>query len=113
MELVDTGILSYNNAGEIGWMNESLKRILNLPYLKNIHALERRDETLYYALMNLEVGKSELVTINSKQVLMAATAFKLEGEVLHLIAFQNVNQAINDTENQAYQRLLRVLRFFA
>lgn len=109
LELVDTGILSYNDAGEIGWMNESLKRILNLPYLKSIHALERRDETLYYALMNLEVGKSELVTINSKQVLMAATAFQLEGEVLHLIAFQNVNQAINDTENQAYQRLLRVM----
>ncbi|HEY4205784.1 MAG TPA: ATP-binding protein, partial [Puia sp.] len=44
LELVNTGILSYEHAGgEIGWMNESFKKMLGIPYLKTIHSLERRD----------------------------------------------------------------------
>ncbi|HEX4850585.1 MAG TPA: ATP-binding protein, partial [Puia sp.] len=40
LELVDTGILSYEHkTGETGWMNESLKRMLGIPYLKTIHSL--------------------------------------------------------------------------
>src|SRR5438105_3531959 len=48
LELVDTGILSYESkTGEIVWMNESLKRMIQLPYLKTIHSLARRDQELY------------------------------------------------------------------
>src|ERR1700694_1815849 len=44
LELVDTGILSYEEeSGLVVWMNESLKRMLQLPYLKTIHSLIRRD----------------------------------------------------------------------
>src|SRR3954471_4497270 len=44
LELIETGILSYETESqEIVWMNESLKRMLQLPYLKNLHSLERRD----------------------------------------------------------------------
>src|SRR6185369_3951699 len=40
LELVDTGILSYEgDSGEILWMNESLKKMLQVPYLKTIHSL--------------------------------------------------------------------------
>jgi two-component system nitrogen regulation sensor histidine kinase NtrY len=40
LELVDTGILSYEHkTGDIGWMNESLKKMLSIPYLKTIHSL--------------------------------------------------------------------------
>ena len=40
LELVDTGILSYElESGEVVWMNESLKRMLQLPYLKTIYSL--------------------------------------------------------------------------
>ena len=45
LELVDTGILSYDSKdGDMMWMNESLKKLLNIPYLKTIHSLEKRDE---------------------------------------------------------------------
>src|SRR5664279_4238781 len=47
LELVDTGILSYEEkGGEVVWMNESLKRMLQLPYLKTIYSLTKRDEEL-------------------------------------------------------------------
>src|ERR1700710_2205420 len=48
LELVNTGILSYENKnGEIGWMSESFKNMLGVPYLKTIYSLERRDAVLY------------------------------------------------------------------
>src|SRR6195952_2700112 len=42
LELVDTGILSYElESGEVVWMNESLKRLLQVPYLKTIQSLDK------------------------------------------------------------------------
>ncbi|MFC0185578.1 Histidine kinase-, DNA gyrase B-, and HSP90-like ATPase [Pseudarcicella hirudinis] len=109
LELVDTGILSYNAEGEIGWMNESLKKMLNVPYLRNLSSLEKRDESLYDAIVSLKTGSNNLVKIAGKQVLLAKTAFMVNNERAELIAFQNVNEAIEDTEAQAYQKLLRVM----
>src|SRR6185312_4144142 len=48
LEIVDTGILSYETeTGEILWMNESFKNLLQIPYLKTIHSLEKRNKELY------------------------------------------------------------------
>ncbi|HSK13683.1 MAG TPA: hypothetical protein VK907_10740, partial [Phnomibacter sp.] len=48
LELVDTGILSYCiDDGMIMWMNESLKKLTGIPYLKTIHSLEKRSDELY------------------------------------------------------------------
>ena len=48
LELVDTGILSYEmDTGDISWMNEPLKKMLAIPYLRTIHSLEKREQLLY------------------------------------------------------------------
>src|ERR671912_1327680 len=47
LELVDTGILSYEvETGDVVWMNETLKKMLELPYLKNVQSLNKRDNEL-------------------------------------------------------------------
>lgn len=109
LELVDTGILSYDREGNVGWINEAFKRMMNVPYLRNIASLEKRDVSVFQAIINLENGNSQLVRINHKQVLLAKTTFLNENIETNLIAFQNVNEAIEDTEAQAYQKLLRVM----
>ena len=114
MELVDTGILSYENkTGEIGWMNESFKRIIGIPYLKTIHSMARRDDLLYHEVVNLRPGESKVVTITndtgSFKALLSATAFQTDDKIYKLIAFQNVNEALDETESKAWQKLLSVL----
>lgn len=114
LELVDTGILSYDiESGEVMWMNESLKRILQVPYLKTIHSLSKRDWNLYHEIMSLPLGQSIIATAhqerNAFKVLLSATAFQTEGRKYKLIAFQNVNEALDETESKAWQRLLSVL----
>lgn len=114
LELVDTGILSYDNkGGDVMWMNESLKLLLNIPYLKTIHSLEKRDEALYKEITALKPGESKVLTItadkNMLKVLLSATAFQTESKVYKLIAFQNINEALDETESKAWQKLLSVM----
>src|SRR6478609_7791044 len=52
LELVDTGILSYEaQSGDVVWMNETLKKMVGVPYLKTIHSLEKREQHLYHELL--------------------------------------------------------------
>src|SRR5215813_6463392 len=65
LELVDTGILSYETgSAEIMWMNESLKRLLGIPYLKTLNSLEKRDKNLHDEILKLRAGESKVVTVS-------------------------------------------------
>ena len=114
LELVDTGILSYQiSTGQVVWMNESLKRMLQLPYLKTISSLIRRDEQLYNNILELKPGEAKIATAHleksSFKMLLSATAFQTDGEKYKLIAFQNVDEALDETESKAWQKLLSVM----
>lgn len=114
MELVNTGILSYETeTGEVIWMNESLKKMLQLPYLKTIHSLEKREEELYNDIIHLKPGEGKIANAYPEKgkfkVLLSATAFQTEGKKYNLIAFQNINEAVDETEAKAWQKLLSVM----
>src|SRR6187549_1084247 len=61
LELVDTGILSYEHAtGEVMWMNETLKKLLGVPYIKTIHSLEKREELAYGEIIAINPGENKV-----------------------------------------------------
>lgn len=114
LELVETGILSYEiESGEVVWMNESLKKLLQIPYLKTIHSLDKRDYNLCAKIIDLKPGESVISTAHPEKtalkVLLSATAFQTEGKMYKLVAFQNVNEALDETESKAWQKLLSVM----
>jgi two-component system nitrogen regulation sensor histidine kinase NtrY len=114
LELVDTGILSYEEqTGNVVWMNESLKRMMQLPYLKTIHSMERRDSELYKEILVLKPGISKIASAHFEKtpfkILLSATAFQTDGKIYKLVAFQNVNEALDETESKAWQKLLSVM----
>jgi signal transduction histidine kinase len=114
LELIHTGILSYRvSDGEIVWINQAWKKMMNIPYLKNINALENRDANTYEAIMTLTVGESQVIKLISEKkhikVLLSATAFQTEGQLFKLIAFQNINEALDETEAEAWRKLLSVM----
>ena len=114
LELVDTGILSYEEeTGLVVWMNESLKKMMQLPYLKTIHSMERRDGGLYREILTLKPGISKIASAHfektSFKILLSATAFQTEGKIYKLVAFQNVSEALDETESKAWQKLLSVM----
>src|SRR5215204_367065 len=114
LELVDTGILSYEvETGEVVWMNETLKKMLEVPYLKNVQSLNRRDKLLFDEISTLKPGETRIVSIHLEKTtfkaLLSATAFQTDNKKYKLIAFQNVNEALDETESKAWQKLLGVL----
>ena len=102
LELVDTGILSYEHiSGDVMWMNEPLKKLLGIPYLKTIHSLEKRSENLFTEINDINPGEHKVVSVKGDKtffkVLMSATAFQTDGKKYKLIAFQNINEALEET----------------
>lgn len=114
LELVDTGILSYDtDTGDVGWMNESLKKMLGIPYLRTIHSLEKREPAIYRETLVLRSGEHKIVPLikdhSQSKILLTATAFQTEEKIFKLIAFQNVSEALDETEAEAWKKLLSVM----
>jgi two-component system nitrogen regulation sensor histidine kinase NtrY len=114
LELVDTGILSYEQeTGETGWINEAFKTLVGVPYLKTIHSLEKREEVLYKELIKIKPGDAKIITITRNQqllkILVTASMLRSDDKIYKLIAFQNVSEALDETESKAWQKLLNVM----
>ncbi|MCC6372804.1 MAG: ATP-binding protein [Bacteroidia bacterium] len=114
LEIVDTGIISYEiTSGEILWMNESLKNLLQIPYLKSLQSLQKRNEALYHEIAKLNAGDNVVFNLvrekNTFKILLSATMFSNENKTYKLIAFQNINEALDEGESQAWQKLLSVM----
>jgi two-component system nitrogen regulation sensor histidine kinase NtrY len=114
LELVDTGILSYEEeTGETGWINEAFKTIIGVPYLKTVHSLEKREPLLYAELIKLKPGDSKIITVTRNQqqvkILVNASLMRSDDKLYKLIAFQNVNEALDETESKAWSKLLNVM----
>ena len=114
LEIVNTGILSYDiESGVVVWMNEALKNLLAIPYLRTIESLDRREPSLTAQIIHLKPGETLITEVHPDKttikILLSATAFETEGKTYKLIAFQNINEALDETENNAWQKLLRVL----
>ncbi len=114
LELIDTGILSYEvESGEVLWANEALKRLLQTPYLKNIQLLEKKNEIVYMAITKLATQQTTICNVvqdyTQLKILISATLFESEGKLYKLIAFQNINKELDTEEAEAWQKLLRVM----
>jgi two-component system nitrogen regulation sensor histidine kinase NtrY len=114
LELVDTGILSYEyETGETGWINEAFKRLIGIPYIKTIYSLEKREPELYKEITDIKPGESKVISITRNQqqykILVTASVLRSDDKNYKLVAFQNVSEALDETESKAWQKLLSVM----
>ncbi len=114
LELVDTGILAYDvETHETLWMNDSFATMLNIPRIKNINWLEKKNEELFNDLLNIPLNENLLMTIHAeKQTLKTmtnASIFQTGGNTYKLIAFHNVSATMEEVESGAWKGLLNVM----
>jgi signal transduction histidine kinase len=106
--------MSYEHeSGETGWVNEAFKKLIGIPYLKTIHSLEKREEALYKEIIKIKPGDSKVISITRNQqlvkVLISASLLRSDDKIYKLIGFQNVSEALDETESKAWQKLLSVM----
>ncbi len=114
LEIVDTAILSFNtDTHEVVWMNEAFKKLFGIPYLHRFEGLQRRNEDLYQKTLQLIPGERALLSVNSAKgsikLLLTSSHFQTPEGKFQLVVYQNVNEAIDETETKAWQKLLSVL----
>ena len=114
LEVVDTGILSYDmETMETLWINDSMKTMFSIPYIKNIHWLKKRNPNLYDELIEIPLGLSRLITINTGnraiKTLTNASTFQAGGRTYKLIAFHNISATLEEIEAGAWKGLLDVM----
>jgi len=112
LELIQTGILLYDTETEkVSWVNDSLKKILELPYIPHLHLIEKKSRVVYNAVASLEPGQSTVLLLDADQqkLMLSAATFVTEGKNHKLVALQNINEALDENEARSWQKLLSVM----
>lgn len=114
LELVDTGIMAYNNSsGEVIWINQLMKEYLRIPYLKNISRLKKLQPQLFREIAEIPSREQRVINImraaEAQKFLLTASTFSSEDKTFKLIALQDVEETLDITESEAWKKLLRVL----
>lgn len=108
---VTTGLLSFDNEGNVGLINSAAKRFLSIPQIRNISELLGVNVTLYKKLKQMGPGDKALIRVNSEMNLsIHTTELKLRSHSYKLVALQNIHSELESKEVEAWQNLTRVLR---
>ncbi len=110
---VGIGLISYDQKGKVELINNSAKRLLKVPHLNNIMNLNKISYNLGNDLLNLNTGDKKIIKVTAQdeifQLMVYATNFKLKEKMYTLISLQNIQQELDETEMEAWQKLIRIL----
>lgn len=114
VNMLDSGIIFYRvDTGEVLWINESFKHLFQVPHLGQISGLKKRHPELFDKTMGFPAGQQEVATVSSSEgkikLLISLSEFETKEGRFRLGVYQNINDAIDETETQAWHKLLRVL----
>jgi len=114
INMLDSAIIFYGqDSGKVIWMNEVFKELFNMPHLGSIHAIQKRHAELYEKTIGLKPGQQQLnVLISDKgrvRLLIQTTEFTTKEGVFRMVAYQNITEAMDKMETEAWNKLLRVL----
>jgi len=110
---IGIALISFDHNGHISLINRAAKRLLKVPRLGNIHALEQVSPPLVQTLLNLRPGHRDLVKIEINnepmQLAVHATEIRMHGHAYTLASIHNIQSELEKKELEAWQNLIRVL----
>ncbi len=109
LENIGTGIISFDKEGKVELFNKAAKKILGIEKLSNIKELNQ----IGCDFPCLEIGQTKLIKINThldqQLILVKSTAIKIGKKELRLISMQDIKTQLEESELEAWQKLIRVL----
>lgn len=109
LENIGTGILSIDLQGNVELCNKAAKKMLGVSKLKNIDELPHISSDL----KNLKTEQTKLIKINThidqQVILVKSNLIKIGKKELKLLSFQNIKTQLEESELEAWQKLIRVL----
>ena len=114
LELVNTGIIAYNiESGSVLWVNDSFNQVLNIPTIKNIQFVKKRNSKMFADVFETSHVNGDTIIIESEndktKILISTSSFKVKDEEFKLIVLQNIEDTLNQNQAEAWNKLLRVM----
>jgi two-component system nitrogen regulation sensor histidine kinase NtrY len=110
---VGIGLLVFQRNGAVELINTAAKRLLKVPWLKNISELSALSPELVETLARLPPREKGLVKIEDEKevqfLTLYATEFRLRGRDFKLVSIQNIHRELEEKEMEAWQKLIRVI----
>lgn len=110
---ISIGVIAFRKDGKVDMINNALKRLLQINYLKRISELSKVQEDLPTILNSLKSGDKTLIKLFIQdellQISVYATEFRMRGEDFTLVSLQNISSELEEKEIESWQRLIRVL----
>lgn len=111
LQHIHTGIVSFDEQGQVGLVNNAAKHLLQLPQFKNIYDLSKISKELLQQVLELKPGQGASVKINaSMHLTIRSTQLKMGGKKWILLSLQNIHSELKQNELNAWQNLTKVLR---
>lgn len=108
---VSTGIISFDDDGNIELINHVAKTLLRRPQIKNLEELKDYDAELFTMLRSINAGDRALYRVDNRvQLAIHATELRLRSTNYKLVAFQNIQTELQQKEIESWQNLTKVLR---
>lgn len=114
LEMVDVGLLAYEvNSGNVLWVNESFQDTLDFPSFKNLSFIRSRNPEVFELLFENFYSKPAAVELKVHEekvkVLLSNSMFKIEDCSYKLVVLHNIEATLNQTESDAWKKLLSVM----
>ena len=110
---IDEGILVVNKNGDIEWINKAAIDGFGKPQPRHINNLQQTSPELPNILKTILPKETKIIRIKTDNVLrqLAVTAalFIANGEEMKIISVKNIEAVVEESENEAWKKLIRVL----
>jgi signal transduction histidine kinase len=115
LELIPVGVLSFNkDDGAIEIYNAAASELMGMSRPSYIDELNRVKQGLAGVLRGMASEASELIELDSpsgrQRLVVRARMFTLSGREIKLLSFQNIRHELDREEQEAWQKLISVLR---
>jgi len=109
LENIPVGVLAFDTDGNVEFCNQAVKNIFNVIQLKHVSKLGKAGERL----LNIKPRQTRILTIESHleklKILAQSVQIKQDNNIINIITLQNIKTQLEESEIEAWQKLIRVL----
>ena len=110
---VGVALIAFRDAGEVDFVNQATRRLLGLGRLRHVQDLAAISPELAEAMQTSAAGEQTLVKVQREdrtlQLAVRVSRFRLGDRAYALASLQDIGQALEEKEMEAWQQLTRVL----
>jgi two-component system nitrogen regulation sensor histidine kinase NtrY len=113
VENIRIGVLTFDKTGNVQLYNKVAREMLQVPFIKNVRALDRISPDLVNLALELENGQSKLLRVPREKdellLLVSVACFFSQGKDIRIVSLQNIRSEMEEQELDAWQKLISVL----